>query len=76
VKLPKWRAQSADRRDQISSRQRAEELRDAYLPISPEVGRLLYVLARTRQATHDNRIRNVFWYFDDPPGSRSARQWE
>ena len=49
VKLPKWRAQSADRRDQISSRQRAEELRDAYLPISPEVGRLLYVLARTRQ---------------------------
>jgi predicted O-methyltransferase YrrM len=47
--MAKWHAQGADRRDPISSRQRAEELSEAYLPISREVGRLLYVLARTRQ---------------------------
>ena len=45
-----WRAKNEHRREQISSRQRAEELSDAYLPISPEVGRLLYVLARNKQA--------------------------
>jgi predicted O-methyltransferase YrrM len=44
-----WRAENAHRREQISSRQRADELSDAYLPISPEVGRLLYVLARSKQ---------------------------
>jgi predicted O-methyltransferase YrrM len=44
-----WRAENAHRREQISSRQRADELSDAYLPISPEVGRLLYVLARNKQ---------------------------
>ena len=31
-------------------RQRAELMRDVYMPISPDVGRLLYVLARTRSA--------------------------
>ena len=31
-------------------RQRAELMRDVYMPISPDVGRLLYVLARTRNA--------------------------
>jgi predicted O-methyltransferase YrrM len=29
-------------------RQRAELMRDVYMPVSPEVGRLLYVLARSR----------------------------
>jgi predicted O-methyltransferase YrrM len=33
-----------------SDRQRAELMRDIYMPISPEVGRLLYVLARSRNA--------------------------
>jgi predicted O-methyltransferase YrrM len=31
-------------------RQRAELMRDVYMPISPDVGRLLYVLARNRRA--------------------------
>ena len=31
-------------------RQRAELMRDVYMPISPDVGRLLYVLARSRGA--------------------------
>src|SRR4051794_3523778 len=31
-------------------RQRAELMRDVYMPISPDVGRLLYMLARTRSA--------------------------
>jgi predicted O-methyltransferase YrrM len=31
-------------------RQRAELMRDVYMPISPDVGRLLYVLARNRGA--------------------------
>jgi len=31
-------------------RQRAELMRDVYMPISPDVGRLLYMLARTRGA--------------------------
>jgi predicted O-methyltransferase YrrM len=31
-------------------RQRAELMRDVYMPISPDVGRLLYILARTRSA--------------------------
>ena len=31
-------------------RLRAELMRDVYMPISPDVGRLLYVLARTRNA--------------------------
>jgi predicted O-methyltransferase YrrM len=33
-----------------SDRQRAELMRDVYMPVSPEVGRLLYVLARSRNA--------------------------
>ena len=31
-------------------RQRAELMRDVYMPVSPDVGRLLYVLARSRGA--------------------------
>jgi predicted O-methyltransferase YrrM len=31
-----------------SDRQRAELMRDVYMPVSPDVGRLLYVLARSR----------------------------
>jgi predicted O-methyltransferase YrrM len=31
-----------------SSRERAELMRDVYMPVSPEVGRLLYILARSR----------------------------
>ena len=31
-----------------SDRQRAELMRDVYMPITPDVGRLLYVLARSR----------------------------
>ena len=31
-------------------RQRAELMRDVYMPISPDVGRLLYILARTQSA--------------------------
>jgi predicted O-methyltransferase YrrM len=34
-----------------SDRQRAELMRDVYMPVSPEVGRLLYVLARSRGAS-------------------------
>jgi len=33
-----------------SDRARAELMRDVYMPVSPEVGRLLYVLARSRSA--------------------------
>jgi predicted O-methyltransferase YrrM len=33
-----------------SDRQRAELMRDIYMPVSPDVGRLLYVLARSRNA--------------------------
>jgi predicted O-methyltransferase YrrM len=33
-----------------SDRQRAELMRDVYMPVSPEVGRLLYLLARNRNA--------------------------
>jgi predicted O-methyltransferase YrrM len=33
-----------------SARHRAELMRDVYMPISPDVGRLLYVLARSRPA--------------------------
>jgi predicted O-methyltransferase YrrM len=33
-----------------SDRQRAELMRDVYMPVSPEVGRLLYMLARSRNA--------------------------
>ncbi|HEY6255960.1 MAG TPA: class I SAM-dependent methyltransferase [Xanthobacteraceae bacterium] len=33
-----------------SDRQRAELMRDVYMPISPDVGRLIYVLARSRGA--------------------------
>jgi len=33
-----------------STGQRAELMRDVYMPISPDVGRLLYVLARSRSA--------------------------
>jgi predicted O-methyltransferase YrrM len=33
-----------------SARQRAELMRNVYMPISPDVGRLLYILARTRPA--------------------------
>jgi predicted O-methyltransferase YrrM len=32
-------------------RQRAELMRDVYMPVSPDVGRLLYMLARNRPAT-------------------------
>jgi predicted O-methyltransferase YrrM len=34
-----------------SDRQRAELMRDIYMPITPDVGRLLYVLARSRRAS-------------------------
>jgi predicted O-methyltransferase YrrM len=34
----------------VSDRQRAELMRDVYMPVSPDVGRLLYVLARSRNA--------------------------
>src|SRR5947209_5050307 len=33
-----------------SNRERAELMRDIYMPVSPEVGRLLYLLARSRNA--------------------------
>jgi predicted O-methyltransferase YrrM len=33
-----------------STRERAEIMRDVYMPVSPEVGRLLYMLARARPA--------------------------
>jgi predicted O-methyltransferase YrrM len=33
-----------------SARQRAELMRNIYMPVSPDVGRLLYILARTRPA--------------------------
>jgi len=33
-----------------SDRQRAELMRDVYMPVSPDVGRLLYLLARSRNA--------------------------
>jgi predicted O-methyltransferase YrrM len=33
-----------------SDRERAELMRDIYMPITPDVGRLLYVLARSRRA--------------------------
>jgi predicted O-methyltransferase YrrM len=33
-----------------SDRERAELMRDVYMPVSPEVGRLLYLLARSRNA--------------------------
>src|SRR5450432_1146428 len=33
-----------------STGQRAELMRDVYMPVSPDVGRLLYVLARSRSA--------------------------
>ena len=33
-----------------SDAQRAELMRDVYMPVSPDVGRLLYVLARSRSA--------------------------
>src|ERR1700693_2632076 len=33
-----------------SDRPRAALMRDVYMPVSPEVGRLLYVLARSRNA--------------------------
>jgi predicted O-methyltransferase YrrM len=33
-----------------SARQRAELMRNVYMPISPDVGCLLYILARTRPA--------------------------
>jgi predicted O-methyltransferase YrrM len=33
-----------------SARQRAELMRNVYMPVSPDVGRLLYILARTRPA--------------------------
>jgi predicted O-methyltransferase YrrM len=36
--------------DPPSDRQRAELMRDIYMPISPEVGRLIYLLARSRNA--------------------------
>jgi hypothetical protein len=32
------------------SRRRAELMRDVYMPVSPDVGRLLYMLARNRRA--------------------------
>jgi predicted O-methyltransferase YrrM len=33
-----------------SDRERAELMRDVYMPVSPDVGRLLYLLARSRNA--------------------------
>ena len=36
--------------DAPSDRQRAELMRDIYMPISPDVGRLIYLLARGRNA--------------------------
>jgi len=34
----------------VSDRQRAELMRDVYMPVEPEIGRLLYILARGRNA--------------------------
>jgi predicted O-methyltransferase YrrM len=47
--LAKFRADAATRSHQIDDRERAEELSNAYLAVAPEVGRLLYVLARNRR---------------------------
>lgn len=34
----------------VSTQQRAELMRDIYMPVEPEIGRLLYILARSRNA--------------------------
>jgi len=46
--LAKFHAGDATRSRQIDDRQRAEALSNAYLAVAPEVGRLLYILARNR----------------------------
>src|SRR3974390_255010 len=44
------RESMAAREKPPSDRERAELMRDVYMPITPDVGRLLYLLARSRNA--------------------------
>jgi predicted O-methyltransferase YrrM len=44
------REAQAQREKPPSDRERAELMRDVYMPVSPDVGRLLYMLARSRNA--------------------------
>lgn len=44
------REAQARREKPPSDRERAELMRDVYMPVSPDVGRLLYMLARSRNA--------------------------
>ena len=55
-----------------SNRERAELMRDIYMPVSPEVGRLLYLLARSRNAGDHRRVRHVLRNFRDSSRRRLA----
>ena len=50
-------------------------LKDFSLAVSPDTGKLLYMLARSCRAPRDRRVRNVVRYFDAAPRGGAARQW-
>ena len=56
-----------------SGRLRAELMRDIYMPVTPDVGRLLYVLARNRSAKTIVEF-GIIRDFRHPSGSGIARR--
>ena len=53
-------------------RQRAELMRDVYMPVSPDVGRLLYVLGAQPRGQGHCRVRDLVRHFRHPSGGGGA----